>query len=111
MGVPGSGLRDCVAITDGPDPLASRVTFAGLEVEDIEYVGLAPLDRPIAGLPSTGRTGLPAKGIAWNPSTIVVAQMLEVMPHPNADRLTLLRVDDGTGAEHIVLTGAPNLIR
>ena len=110
MRVPLSWLRDYVAITDSPDTLASRLTFAGLEVEDIEYVGLAPLDRPIAGLPSTGRTGLPAKGIAWNPSTIVVAQMLEVMPHPNADRLTLLRVDDGTGAEHIVLTGAPNLI-
>ncbi len=31
------------------------------------------------------------------------------MPHPNADRLTLLRVDDGTGAEQIVLTGAPNI--
>ena len=31
------------------------------------------------------------------------------MPHPNADRLTLLRVDDGSGTEQIVLTGAPNL--
>ena len=31
------------------------------------------------------------------------------MPHPNADRLTLLRVDDGTGTEQIVLTGAPNI--
>ena len=31
------------------------------------------------------------------------------MPHPNADRLTLLRLDDGSGKEQTVLTGAPNL--
>ena len=30
------------------------------------------------------------------------------MPHPNADRLVLCRLNDGT-QEHIVLTGAPNL--
>ncbi len=30
------------------------------------------------------------------------------MPHPNADRLVLCRLDDGE-QEHIVLTGAPNL--
>ena len=109
MRVPLSWLRDYVAISDSPDALASRLTFAGLEVEDIEYVGLAPERQPIAGLPTTGRSGPPAAGIAWNPATIVVAQILEVMPHPNADRLTLLRVDDGTGTEQIVLTGAPNL--
>ncbi|MCX6544053.1 MAG: phenylalanine--tRNA ligase subunit beta [Acidobacteria bacterium] len=109
MRVPLTWLRDYVAIVDTPDELASRLTFAGLEVEEIEYVGLAPEQRPIAGLPATGRSGPPAVGIAWNPATIVIAQVLEVMPHPNADRLTLLRVDDGTGTEQIVLTGAPNL--
>ena len=110
MRVPLSWLRDYVAISDSPDTLASRLTFAGLEVEDIEYVGVAPERRPIAGLPAAGRSGPPAAGIAWNPATIVIAQILEVMPHPNADRLTLLRVDDGTGTEHVVLTGAPNLL-
>jgi phenylalanyl-tRNA synthetase beta chain len=109
MRVPLTWLRDYVAITDSPEALASRLTFAGLEVEDIEYVGLAPTTRPIAGLPAAGRSGPPAKGLAWDPATIVIAQILEVLPHPNADRLTLLRVDDGTGAEQIVLTGAPNL--
>jgi len=109
MRVPLSWLRDHVAISDSPDTLASRLTFAGLEVEEIEYVGLAPEHQPIAGLPPTGRSGVLATGIAWNPATIVIAQILEVMPHPNADRLTLLRVDDGTGPEQIVLTGAPNL--
>jgi phenylalanyl-tRNA synthetase beta chain len=109
MRVPLTWLRDYVAITDTPEELASRLTFAGLEVEDIEYVGLAPATHPIAGLPAAGRSGPPAKGLAWDAATIVIAQILEVMPHPNADRLTLLRVDDGTGVEQIVLTGAPNL--
>ncbi len=109
MRVPLSWLRDFVAISDTPEALASRLTFGGMEVEDLEYVGLAPADRPIAGLTRREPSGAPAKGIAWDPATIVIARVLEVMPHPNADRLTLLRVDDGTGAEQIVLTGAPNL--
>jgi len=109
MRVPLTWLRDYVAITDTPEELASRLTFAGLEVEDIEYVGLSPATHPVAGLPAAGRSGPPAKGLAWDPATIAIARILEVMPHPNADRLTLLRVDDGTGAEQIVLTGAPNL--
>src|SRR5512139_299064 len=110
MRVPLTWLRDYVAITDTPEELASRLTFAGLEVEDIEYVGLAPAGRPIAGLPAAGRSGPPARGLAWDPATIVIARILEVTPHPNADRLTLLRVDDGSGQEPIVLTGAPNLL-
>jgi phenylalanyl-tRNA synthetase beta chain len=109
MRVPLTWLRDYVAITDTPEELASRLTFAGLEVEGLEYVGLAPAHQPIAGLPAAGRTGPVARGLAWDPATIVVARILEVMPHPNADRLTLLRVDDGSGDEAIVLTGAPNL--
>jgi phenylalanyl-tRNA synthetase beta chain len=109
MRVPLSWVRDYVAITDTPESLASRLTFAGLEVEDLEYVGLAPADAPIAGVPAAGRRGQMAKGLAWDPSKIVIAQIVEVLPHPNADRLTLLRVDDGSGEELIVLTGAPNL--
>ena len=37
MRVPLTWLRDYVAITDSPEALASRLTFAGLEVEDIRY--------------------------------------------------------------------------
>jgi phenylalanyl-tRNA synthetase beta chain len=110
MRVPLSWLRDFVVISDTPEALATRLTFGGLEVEDIDYVGMAPVDRPIAGLVRKQVGGQPAKGIAWDPATIVIARILEVMPHPNADRLTLLRVDDGSGPEQIVLTGAPNLV-
>ena len=113
MKVPLSWLRDFVAITLTPEALAYKLTFAGLEVEDLEYVGLAPGDGRISGLPpKPGKSsGPPAKGLAWDPAKIVVAQILEVMPHPNADRLTLLRLDDGSGKEQIVLTGAPNLFQ
>ncbi|MDO8835891.1 MAG: phenylalanine--tRNA ligase beta subunit-related protein, partial [Vicinamibacterales bacterium] len=109
MRVPLTWLRDFVEITDTPETLASRLTFAGLEVEDLEFVGLAPTEAPIAGLPAAGRRGQPAKGLAWDPAKVVIAQILEVMPHPNADRLTLLRLDDGSGEEQTVLTGAPNI--
>lgn len=109
MRVPLSWVREYVDIADAPEVLASRLTFAGLEVEAIEYVGLAPAEAPIAGLPSAGRHGQPAAGLAWDPGRIVIARILEVLPHPNADRLTLLRLDDGSGEEAIVLTGAPNI--
>ncbi len=109
MRVPLSWLRDFVAISDSPEVLASRLTFGGLEVEGLEYVGLAPADRPVAGLTRKGVSGSPAPGLAWDPATIVIARVLEVLPHPNADRLTLLRLDDGTGTDQIVLTGAPNM--
>jgi phenylalanyl-tRNA synthetase beta chain len=114
MKVPLSWLKDFVEISIPAEEVARLLTFAGMEVEDLEYIGLAPQNGQIDGLlPLKGGTstggGLKAKGLAWDPVKIVTAQILEVMPHPNADRLTLLRLDDGTGKELIVLTGAPNL--
>jgi len=40
---------------------------------------------------------------------LVVGVVTEVRPHPNADRLSLCRVDDGTGTIHDVVCGAPNV--
>src|SRR5258708_26842233 len=99
MKPPVSWLRDFVEITLTPEELAYKLAFAGLEVEDIEYVGLAPSDGRVSGLPAKpGKaTGPPAKGLAWDPAKIVVAQILEVMPHPNANPLTLLRPAAGSG--------------
>ncbi len=109
MKIPLGWLKDFVD-TSGltPEELAYKLTFAGLEVEDVEYVGLSPVEGNINGLPQIGN-GRKAKGLAWDLRKIVVAAILEVMPHPNADRLTLLRLDDNLGKEQIVLTGAPNL--
>lgn len=110
MKIPLSWLKDFVEIYLTPEELAYKLTFSGMEVEEIEYVGLAPVEGNIDGLPPAGN-GRKAKGLAWNRDKIVVAAILEVMPHPNADRLTLLRLDDGTDKEQTVLTGAPNLFQ
>lgn len=102
MKVPLSWIKDFVTI-DLPLPeLCHRLTMAGLEVEMVRLVGLP--------LPAKEGEQLEIKmeGLAWDPDKIVTAAVLEVMPHPNADRLVLCRLNDGE-REHIVLTGAPNL--
>jgi phenylalanyl-tRNA synthetase beta chain len=109
MKVPLSWLKDFVDIEIPIEELAHRLTLAGLEVEEVRYVGL-----PIPQGKIEGRSGghlrqeTKVSGFAWNPDEIVVGAIHEVMPHPNADRLVLTRLDDGE-QEHIVLTGAPNL--
>lgn len=100
MKVPISWLKEFVEISLPIDQLAAKLTLAGLEVEEIRYVGLP---RPEGGKQVTKITG-----ISWDPDKIVVGEVREVMPHPDADRLVLCRLDDGH-QEHIVLTGAPNL--
>src|SRR3989338_11645767 len=109
MKVPLSWLKDFVKINLTPEELAHRLAVGGREVEDIEDAGLAPVNADINGLSPHGEWKTQAKGLAWDRSKIVVARILEVMPPPNADRLTLLRLDDSSGSEQTVLTGAPNL--
>jgi phenylalanyl-tRNA synthetase beta chain len=41
---------------------------------------------------------------------IVVARVEAVAPHPNADRLRVCEVNDGTGTLHHVVCGAPNVV-
>jgi phenylalanyl-tRNA synthetase beta chain len=41
--------------------------------------------------------------------SIVAARVLSVKPHPNADRLTLVRIDAGQGSQPEVVCGAPNV--
>ncbi|MBN1440845.1 MAG: phenylalanine--tRNA ligase subunit beta [Anaerolineales bacterium] len=108
MRVPLSWLKEYVDFDLTPEELAKRLTFAGLEVEAVEYIGLAPHNGHIDGLPPADAPGPKAKGLAWDRSKIVVGRVFEVMPHPNADRLVLCRLDDGQTI-HTVLTGAPNL--
>ena len=92
MKVPLSWLKDYVDITVPIEELAERLTLAGLEVETIEYIGL-----PGAELP-------------WDPEKIVVGQVREVRPHPNADRLVTAKVEYGGPEPEVVVTGAPSLL-
>ncbi len=103
MKIPLSWVKEFVDITLPLDEMVVRMTFAGLEVEAVHYVGL-----PMPQLTASTRRETKISGLAWHPEKIVVAAVYEVMPHPNADRLVLCRLDDGQ-QEHIVLTGAPNL--
>jgi len=102
MKVPISWLKDFVDL-DGIslEDLSHTLTMAGLEVEEIHYVGL-----PMPADDHPHQTKI--SGIAWDPATLVVGEIREVLPHPDADRLVLCRLYDGE-KEHSVLTGAPNL--
>jgi phenylalanyl-tRNA synthetase beta chain len=109
MKLPLSWLKDFVDITVTIPQLASRLTMAGLEVEQIIFLGM-----PLPQSKVDGQSGAVEKidsnisGLYWEPDKIVTASVSEVMPHPNADRLVLCKLDDGEH-EHVVLTGAPNL--
>ena len=82
MKVPFSWLRQYVDLDLTAEDLAQRLTMAGIEVGDVVETG------------------------GWN--DCFVGQVLEVKPHPQADRLTLCRVS--TGAEELeVVCGAPNV--
>ncbi len=105
MRIPLSWLKDYIEIDLPLLELARTLTMAGLEVEEIQLVGLPD---PYADLPADTPREFKVSGLSWQPDKIVVAQIDEVLPHPNADRLVLCRLNDGTG-EIIVLTGAPNL--
>jgi len=83
MQFPESWLRALVNPDLGTQALAESLTMAGLEVEDLQSAAPA----------FTG---------------VVVAHIVQVEPHPNADKLRVCRVDDGSGALLQIVCGAPN---
>ena len=83
MQFPESWLRAFVNPDLDTDALSHRLTMAGLEVE--ETTTAAP---PFSG--------------------IVVAYIKEVGPHPDADKLRICQVDDGSGELLQIVCGAPN---
>ena len=77
-------LKDYVDHPLSPDALGDALTMSGLELEEAETIG-ASLDG------------------------VVVGHVLAVDRHPNADRLTLCRVDLGNGEPVQIVCGAPNV--
>jgi len=109
MKVPISWLKDYVDITVPIEELAERLTLAGMEVEHIEYYGVAPSSTAaIHGTYETANS-VQHESLVWDREKIVIAQIVEVKAHPNADRLVLADVDYGGVAPHQVVTGAPNI--
>ena len=100
MKAPLSWIKEFVEIDLPLAELAHRITMAGMEVEEVKIFGLS--------MPAPGSLDFKVTGFEWDRQKIVVASISEVMPHPNADRLTLCKLFDGE-REHVVLTGAPNL--
>ena len=76
-------LREWVDPALSTAELAAQLTMAGLEVDAVTRAGA-----PLAG--------------------VVVVEVREVAPHPDAERLSVCRVSDGV-AEHQVVCGAPNV--
>lgn len=77
-------LREWVSPQLGTQALADQITMAGLEVDAVE-----PVAATFAG--------------------VVVAEVLEKTQHPDADKLSVCRVDDGSGEPVQVVCGAPNV--
>ena len=100
MNIPLSWLKDFVDVNLPLDELARVMTMAGLEVDEVQLLGLPG--------PENDRHGFKFTGLSWPDDKFVVAEIREVNAHPDADRLVLCQLEDGTG-EHTILTGAPNL--
>src|SRR5512145_1223971 len=109
MKLPISWLKDYIDL-DGlsVEEIARKLTLAGLEVDEIKYAGLPMPNNGAAGRHSSERHEFKTSGIGWDRDKIVVAEIRQVNPHPNADRLTLLDLYDGQ-QNQTVLTGAPNI--
>jgi phenylalanyl-tRNA synthetase beta chain len=101
MKAPLSWIKEYVDIHDlSLEEICKIMTSVGLEIEGVTLVGLP--------IPPGEKHEFKYEGLSWPSDKFIVAQVNEVMPHPDADRLVLCRLFDGT-RELIVLTGAPNL--
>jgi phenylalanyl-tRNA synthetase beta chain len=104
MKLPLSWLKDFIDLEGlSVEDIARKLTLSGLEVDEIHYAGL-----PMPVYAEGEKHEFKTSGIAWDKEKLVVAEIREVKPHPNADKLTLLDLYDGQ-QEQVVLTGAPNI--
>ena len=76
-------LREFVDLPKNPEDIAELLTGAGIETKNIETRG-ANIDK------------------------VIVSQITASSRHPNADRLTVCEVDDGSGTKRQIVCGATN---
>ena len=101
MKIPLKWLAEYVPLTLPVAELAERLTLAGLEVSGVRLIGVPP--------PAGLRVKSEDAGPVWDRDKIIVAQVVSVEKHPNADKLKLPTVDYGQGRTKKMVTGAPNL--
>jgi phenylalanyl-tRNA synthetase beta chain len=76
-------LREFVDLPKNPEDIAELLTRAGIETKNVETRG-ANIDK------------------------VIVSQITASSRHPNADRLTVCEVDDGSGTKRQIVCGATN---
>src|SRR2546422_2103104 len=85
MRVPLNWLREYCDAGLSAAELVERLDMTGTEVTRIERVGVG------------------------SPEEFVVGKVLAAERHPDADRLTVCEVDDGSGQPRTIVCGAPNV--
>ena len=85
MKVPVSWLRSYCDPPLSTAELGDRLASVGLQPERVDRIGVG------------------------ESSGFVVGKVISVSPHPDADRLTVCVVDDGSGSERTIVCGAPNV--
>lgn len=84
MKIPYNWLAEFVDLPDSAEKIGERLSLSGLECAGVSRA-LPDIDQ------------------------IVVGEVLAVEPHPDADKLTVCRVDAGTGETLQIVCGAPNV--
>ena len=85
MRVPFAWLRSYCDPGLGAKPVADRLTMAGDKLERLHRVGVGDV------------------------SAFVTGRVLEAEQHPDADRLSVCKVDVGRGEPQTIVCGAPNV--
>jgi phenylalanyl-tRNA synthetase beta chain len=85
MRAPMRWLREYCDPPISTEDASRKLNDAGIELERIDRVGVGGLDN------------------------FVVGRVLSADRHPNADRLSVCVVDDGSGSERTIVCGAPNV--
>lgn len=80
-------LKTYIDTTISLDEISSTLTSTGLEVEGVEQIG----------------------GAKKYLDTVLVGKVLSAVPHPNADKLKVTKIDLGDGQETQIVCGAPNV--
>jgi phenylalanyl-tRNA synthetase beta chain len=85
MRVPVAWLRSYCDPGLSAAEIADVLTMSGIKVERLHRAGVG------------------------DPSAFVIGRVLDAERHPNADRLSVCRVDDGSGEPRTIVCGAPNV--
>lgn len=80
-------LKEYISINETPETIAELLTDLGLEIEGMEEIG----------------------GIKGDLEGVVVGHVIECGKHPDADKLSLTKVDIGSGEPLSIVCGAPNV--